>query len=512
MKSISFYYKQIFLSIVTLFIIPLFLFGLTTSAKAAAGSCFYDVACWGCYGSLSYCQSMCPGATYCPYINYGDPLGCGGAYIGYSGKYGVGTACTTSTGGSGACDASGNCNASVTPVNGVCGTSTYCVCSVGTLVPYSCTGPVSGTYTWQCAGSNGGSTAYCSTTVPVTNGVCGTSQYSCISGTLYGQGDAGSYYYWFCLGINGGSNSPQCLLYKSTPTPTRAPTPTTPLVPTSTIAPTPATPPVPTLYSATNIKTNGAYISWYATGATYYNLYYKRTIDVSYTGMSTAVNYKTFDTLNYSTAYQWYVQACNAYGCSSASAVSSFTTATFTECSNAEFSPTSATITGPNQTINLTLTFYGAANNIYTMNNYLSGIGWTSGALTVTPNNSTLAFTGSTFYSQSFTITSSSDAITNHAWESVKINAAFYVNTTGGGCGNNITIPIVGPTNTPAPTATITPTPTRTPTPTLALASPTPTRAPTPTTPLVPTICNPGAVQPAYNCTTTTCSSPGLPL
>jgi len=189
------------------------LFFLAPSAKAANTSCYSDLKCTGCYGYTSACTSMCSGAV-CAYIDT-DPVyytyfGC---YVGFNSKYGVGTACTTSSGGSGTCDASGNCNAGATPVNGVCDTSVAYGCSVGTAynqIQYPTY------YAWYCSGANGGTSPYCQKAIsnPI-NGVCAATHYNCSAGTVYGSGDGGTYWYWFCLGQNGGNNSPQCLEYKA---------------------------------------------------------------------------------------------------------------------------------------------------------------------------------------------------------------------------------------------------------------------------------------------------------
>lgn len=55
------------------------------------------------------------------------------------------------------------CN--TTPVNGVCST-TENSCSVGSVANYNPT-----THTWSCIGSNGGTTASCSTSI---QGTCGS--------------------------------------------------------------------------------------------------------------------------------------------------------------------------------------------------------------------------------------------------------------------------------------------------------------------------------------------------
>ncbi len=98
------------------------------------------------------------------------------------------------------------------PINGLCGTTNNS-CTSGSLLDNADT---SSNYYWTCNGSNGGATAYCS--VPkVVNGSCGTTNNSCTAGTLNDVTDNIYYYLWNCNGLGGGSIA-TCSLPKSTKT------------------------------------------------------------------------------------------------------------------------------------------------------------------------------------------------------------------------------------------------------------------------------------------------------
>jgi prepilin-type N-terminal cleavage/methylation domain-containing protein len=127
------------------------------------------------------------------------------------------------TGTTASCTASRN----NTPVNGVCGTSNgsnfYSIpssnlCTAGT--PSSVGG--SGPWTWTCNGLYGGTTANCSANLSV-NGVCGSKNnkyatstpagtQACTAGSIIGM--TGSYS-WSCAGQNGGT-SPSCATVAAT--------------------------------------------------------------------------------------------------------------------------------------------------------------------------------------------------------------------------------------------------------------------------------------------------------
>ena len=95
------------------------------------------------------------------------------------------------------------------PINGECAPTHY-----------NCkSGDVSGAYQdtlawkWNCLGSNGGYTAYCSEAIPAASGGCGSSLYTCSSGVWDGGKGSGGCtdgktyeYYWNCNGAGGGSN------------------------------------------------------------------------------------------------------------------------------------------------------------------------------------------------------------------------------------------------------------------------------------------------------------------
>ncbi len=131
-------------------------------------------------------------------------------------------ACNGSGGGS---TASCSASRPLAPVNGACGSSNGLnfysapstnLCSTGTATSLSGTGP----WTWGCNGSNGGTSTTataCSANLSV-NGACGvanshyrsstpTGTDACTSGTITGM--AGSYS-WTCAGSNGGTSSGTC--------------------------------------------------------------------------------------------------------------------------------------------------------------------------------------------------------------------------------------------------------------------------------------------------------------
>jgi hypothetical protein len=114
----------------------------------------------------------------------------------------------------------------VVTANGACGSAngqtfssapTSGLCSAGTASPSSLSG--SGPWNWQCTGTNGGTTAYCSANPPtVITGSCGSSdggQFSsaptsglCSAGTASPSSLSGSGpWSWQCLGANGGATS-----------------------------------------------------------------------------------------------------------------------------------------------------------------------------------------------------------------------------------------------------------------------------------------------------------------
>ncbi len=127
--------------------------------------------------------------------------------------------CSGSNGGTTA-----SCSASlaVAPVNGACGTfngatlaskPTTNLCSTGAASAVSGSGP----WSWNCAGSNGGTTALCSAQLapsPV-NGACGSSNGQTLSSTptnLCNPGTASTIsgsgpWSWSCMGLNGGATA-----------------------------------------------------------------------------------------------------------------------------------------------------------------------------------------------------------------------------------------------------------------------------------------------------------------
>ena len=130
--------------------------------------------------------------------------------------------CTGSNGGTSAqCVAS----LKVTPLNGVCGSSndqslsskpTTNLCSIGTASAISGSGP----WAWSCAGSNGGITAQCAASLKsaLVNGACGSSNGESLTSKpttgLCGIGTASSVsgsgpWAWDCAGSNGGTTA-QC--------------------------------------------------------------------------------------------------------------------------------------------------------------------------------------------------------------------------------------------------------------------------------------------------------------
>jgi hypothetical protein len=66
---------------------------------------------------------------------------------------------------------------------------------------------------WSCVGSNGGSTAQCSSQInSSTNAQCGPALNVCISGMFQDVSDTTGYANWSCLGTGGGSNSSCAIL------------------------------------------------------------------------------------------------------------------------------------------------------------------------------------------------------------------------------------------------------------------------------------------------------------
>ena len=103
------------------------------------------------------------------------------------------------------------CNIVSPPVNGVCNNSMAWGCSAGTAINGVNAG-CGGTRTWQCQGTNGGSTASCSqpTGACPVNGVCNYSVvFGCSSGTSVSQYNpgCGANVTWQCQGANGGSTA-----------------------------------------------------------------------------------------------------------------------------------------------------------------------------------------------------------------------------------------------------------------------------------------------------------------
>ncbi len=103
----------------------------------------------------------------------------------------------------------------VSKINGACGIAsgetfatipTTNLCSDGAFSNVRLAG---NTYSWTCAGSNGGTTASCSasqTTTPV-NGTCGSSHNVCTTGSLNDTTDNSTQYLWQCAGSYGGTSA-----------------------------------------------------------------------------------------------------------------------------------------------------------------------------------------------------------------------------------------------------------------------------------------------------------------
>ncbi len=151
---------------------------------------------------------------------------CGTAY-GNSAVSGSGPWSWTCYGANGGSTAS--CSANLR-IDGVCGSangSSFYSAPSSNLCAAGSTGSVSGSgpWNWSCAGSNGGSTAFCSANKSV-NGACGTANKTYLSSdTSYGSDTycsagnptatpafpaQGSSVTWSCSGINGGSGSGTC--------------------------------------------------------------------------------------------------------------------------------------------------------------------------------------------------------------------------------------------------------------------------------------------------------------
>ncbi|MBF0490532.1 MAG: hypothetical protein HQL15_07930 [Candidatus Omnitrophica bacterium] len=98
------------------------------------------------------------------------------------------------------------------PIDGVCSTDTNNVCISGTSKDVADTPTL---YKWSCVGSNGGSTDTCSLSKPI-NGACSTKLNTCVSATVgainpvYHQLSSGSYFTWDCPGSNGGTTALNC--------------------------------------------------------------------------------------------------------------------------------------------------------------------------------------------------------------------------------------------------------------------------------------------------------------
>lgn len=104
----------------------------------------------------------------------------------------------------------GQCNLTTTSQNHSSEPSSSSLCTYGT--PSSVvTTPTS--YTWTCAGTNGGNTVSCSANRSIA-GQCGSSVDTCNSGTPSSSpADSPTQYLWTCSGINGGSSA-NCSLNK----------------------------------------------------------------------------------------------------------------------------------------------------------------------------------------------------------------------------------------------------------------------------------------------------------
>lgn len=103
-------------------------------------------------------------------------------------------------------------------VAGSCGSVPYS-CASGTLQSrfmrywdYTAGFGSSTDYVWNCNGLNGGANAPCSSSIPRTNGVCGTDINSCEFGTLDEIADNSTHKRWNCDGVNGGAQS-QCSVH-----------------------------------------------------------------------------------------------------------------------------------------------------------------------------------------------------------------------------------------------------------------------------------------------------------
>jgi hypothetical protein len=111
-------------------------------------------------------------------------------------------------------------NTITTPTNGTCG-STQNICTLGTLQDTTDTGA---SYLWNCLGLNGGTTASCSLTKPVTpsvptNGTCGSTQNICTTGIFLDTANTLTNYLWSCTGSNGGTTASCSALIPVTTTP-----------------------------------------------------------------------------------------------------------------------------------------------------------------------------------------------------------------------------------------------------------------------------------------------------
>lgn len=117
----------------------------------------------------------------------------------------------------------GQCNLTTTSQNYSSEPSSSSLCTYGTPSSVNTT-PTS--YTWTCAGTNGGNTVSCSANRSIA-GQCASSVDVCIAGTPSSlPDDSSTQYLWTCAGINGGSTA-NCSLNKPVEPPQPPPQPAT---------------------------------------------------------------------------------------------------------------------------------------------------------------------------------------------------------------------------------------------------------------------------------------------
>ncbi|MEI8067472.1 MAG: hypothetical protein WCG91_00775 [Candidatus Shapirobacteria bacterium] len=102
-----------------------------------------------------------------------------------------------------------NNNGTWTPVlvkkDGKCSTKNYNTCEYGAV--YDNLKDTTTQVLWQCKGSVGGQTDFCTANKPKINGICSTTKNKCTKGKYSELKDTEDYYYWMCNGTANGTSA-----------------------------------------------------------------------------------------------------------------------------------------------------------------------------------------------------------------------------------------------------------------------------------------------------------------